>query len=100
MFSDKLKKVSNPETVKRRAKQIYGTGVKIVQSRAKGKKYALIKPDGKRVNFGSLDYQDHTKHGSATRRYNYLKRATNIKGNWRGNRYSPNNLSISLLWNG
>ena len=100
MFSEKLKKVSNPETVKRRAKQIYGTGVKIVQSRAKAKKYALIKPDGGRVNFGSIDYEDYTKHRSTTRRNNYLKRATNIKGDWKANKYSPNNISIKLLWNG
>ena len=60
-FSKTLKKVSNPATVKRKAKQIYGTGVKIVESRAKSKKYALIKPDGKRINFGSIDYEDYTK---------------------------------------
>jgi hypothetical protein len=99
-FSKTLKKVSNPATVVRKAKQIYGTGVKIVESNAKGKKYALIKPDGKRVNFGSIDYQDHTKHGSEIRRNNYLKRAKGIKGNWKADKYSPNRLSISLLWNG
>ena len=100
MFSEKLKKVSNPETVKRRAKQIYGTGVKIVQSRAKGKKYALIKPDNTRVNFGSIQYEDFTKHGSATRRDNYLKRSAGIKGNWKADKYSANSLSRRLLWDG
>ena len=99
-FSKTLKKVSNPATVTRKAKQIYGTGVKIVESRAKSKKYALIKPDGKRINFGSIDYEDYTKHGSAMRRDNYLKRAKGIKGNWQANKYSPNLLSIRLLWNG
>ena len=100
VFSKKLKAVSNPTTVTRKAKQIFGSAVKIVESKAKAKKYALIKPDNTRVNFGSIDYQDFTKHGSATRRDNYLKRATNIKGNWKSNKYSPNNLSIRLLWNG
>jgi hypothetical protein len=99
-FSKTLKKVSNPATVVRKAKQIYGTGVKIVESRAKSKKYALIKPDGKRINFGSIDYEDYTKHGSDIRRDNYLKRAKGIKGNWKANKYSPNNISIKLLWNG
>jgi len=99
-FSKTLKKVSNPATVTRKAKQIYGTGVKIVESRAKSKKYALIKPDGKRINFGSIDYEDYTKHGSDIRRDNYLKRAKGIKGNWKANKYSPNNISIKLLWNG
>ena len=100
VFSKTLKKVSNPATVTRKAKQIYGTGVKIVESRAKSKKYALIKPDGKRINFGSIDYEDYTKHGSAMRRDNYLKRAKGIKGNWKADQYSPNLLSIRLLWNG
>ncbi len=100
MFSEKLKKVSNPETVKRRAKQIYGTGVKIVESRAKSKKYALIKPDGKRINFGSIDYEDCTKHKNATRRDNYLKRSAGIKSNGKGNKYSANLLSRRLLWDG
>jgi hypothetical protein len=99
-FSKTLKKVSNPATVVRKAKQIYGTGVKIVESRAKSKKYALIKPNGKRINFGSIDYEDYTKHGSDIRRDNYLKRAKGIKGNWKANKYSPNNISIRLLWNG
>ncbi len=100
MFSEKLKKVSNPETVKRRAKQIYATGVKIVESRAKSKKYALIKPDGKRINFGSIDYEDYTKHKNAIRRDNYLKRSAGIKSNWKGNKYSANSLSRRLLWDG
>ena len=73
VFSKTLKKVSNPTTVIRKAKQIFGSAVKIVESRAKGKQYALIKPDGTRVNFGSIDYQDHTKHGSYIRRDNYFK---------------------------
>ncbi len=99
-FSKTLKKVSNPATVTRKAKQIYGTGVKIVESRAKSKKYALIKPNGTRVNFGSIDYEDYTKHKNAMRRDNYLKRAKAIKGRWQADKYSPNRLSISLLWNG
>ena len=64
------------------------------------KKYALIKPNGTRVNFGSIDYEDYTKHKNATRRDNYLKRSAGIKGNWKANKYSPNNISIKLLWNG
>ncbi len=100
VFSKTLKTVSNPTIVTRKAKQIFGSAIKIVESRAKGKKYALIKPDGKRINFGSIDYEDYTKHKNATRRDNYLKRATNIKGHWKANKYSPNNLSVRLLWNG
>ena len=99
-FSKTLKKVSNPATVVRKAKQIYGTGVKIVESRAKSKKYALIKPNETRVNFGSIDYEDYTKHKNATRRDNYLKRSAGIKSNWKRNKYSANLLSRRLLWDG
>ena len=100
VFSKKLKAVSNPTTVTRKAKQIFGSAVKIVESKAKGKKYALIKPDNTRVNFGSIQYEDFTKHGSATRRDNYLKRSAGIKGNWKADKYSANSLSRRLLWDG
>jgi hypothetical protein len=46
MFSTSLLKVSNPATVKRKAKQLFGSNVKIVQSKAKNKKYTLIKVAG------------------------------------------------------
>jgi hypothetical protein len=31
-------------------------------------------------------------------RIRYLKRALSIKGNWKDNPYSPNYLSLLLLW--
>ncbi len=40
-----------------------------------------------------------TKHQDLNRLKNYLSRATKIKGNWRKDKYSPNNLAINLLWN-
>ena len=98
-FTTKLKKVSNPTTVKRKAKQIFGSSIKIVESNSKGKKYALIKPDGSRVNIGSLSYLDYTKHKDKQRRDNYLKRSAGIRGNWKANKYSANSLSRRLLWN-
>ena len=33
------------------------------------------------------------------RKKRYLKRASNIRGNWKNNPYSPNNLSLHILWN-
>ena len=42
--------------------------------------------------------EDYTLHGDKKRRDRYLKRATNIKGKWQDNPYSPNNLSINILW--
>lgn len=45
-----------------------------------------------------MGYEDYTKHHDDKRRKNYLTRANSIKGNWRTDKYSPNNLSIHLLW--
>jgi hypothetical protein len=45
-----------------------------------------------------MRYEDFTKHKDENRRRNYLKRASNIKGNWKDNPYSKNNLAIHLLW--
>jgi hypothetical protein len=50
------------------------------------------------VHFGAIPFTDYTKHKDKTRRQRYLNRANNIKGNWVNDKYSPNNLSIHLLW--
>lgn len=55
-------------------------------------------PDNKWIHFGQMGYEDYTKHKDDDRRKNYLKRSSNIKGQWKSNKYSPNNLSIHLLW--
>ena len=54
--------------------------------------------NNKWINFGQLGYEDFTKHKDNERRDRYLKRATHIKGNWKNDKYSPNNLSIHILW--
>jgi hypothetical protein len=45
-----------------------------------------------------MGYEDFTKHKDEERRQQYLSRATNIKGNWKKNKYSPKNLAINILW--
>ena len=62
------------------------------------KKYMVQKPNGVWVHFGQKGYEDHTKHGDSNRRESYLRRTANIKGNWKDNKYSPNNLSRNILW--
>jgi hypothetical protein len=44
-------------------------------------------------------YEDFTKHKDEKRRENYLKRTANIRGKWKDDPYSKNNLSRCLLWN-
>jgi hypothetical protein len=42
--------------------------------------------------------EDYTKHKDPVRLKSYLARAMGIKGDWKKNKYSPNNLSVHLLW--
>ena len=96
--NDPIWKYSNPKIVQEKAYSLYGDDAVIFRSRTKNKKYAIINPHGKIVNFGEMGYEDFTKHDDAVRRMSYLRRSTNIKGNWRDNFYSKNWLAINLLW--
>jgi hypothetical protein len=62
------------------------------------------------VPFGNINYNDYIQYsyleseGKMTarevddHRRRYLARATKIKGDWRRNKISPNNLAIHILW--
>ena len=90
--------VSNPTKVKANFRKYKGNDdVKLELSEKKDKKYKVI-IDNKTVHFGST-MEDYTKHKDESRRKSYLARAKGIKGDWKGNKYSPNNLAINLLWN-
>ena len=97
--------VSNPKLVYERARQLYGNDVIIKESTRKDKKYMILDTTtNKYVHFGSLNHLDYTKYIqydveiANKHRMNYLTRALKIKGNWKENEYSPNNLSLYLLW--
>jgi hypothetical protein len=89
---------SNPKEVFRKARKYLGANVEIDYSTRKDKKFMVRDPDGRWVHFGAIGYDDFTKHKDKARRQRYLKRATRIRGNWKSNKYSPNNLSINILW--
>jgi hypothetical protein len=93
-----LEEYSNPRMVQQRAFKIFGKSAKIYKSSKKDKKYQILNPDGKWIHFGQLPYEDFTKHQDPVRRQNYLNRASKIKGNWKTDPYSPNNLAMHLLW--
>jgi len=97
---DKICEVSDPELALKQLKKYYGNDVDLYLSSSKHKKYMIFNEDGKKVHFGSIIHKDYTNHQDEKRRKNYLKRASNIKGNWRQNPFSPNMLSIILLWDG
>jgi hypothetical protein len=98
--TDPLYRVSNPKEVQRKAFEIYGKDAVVYKSDKPNKKYQMMDTlTGKTVYFGDAKMEDFTKHQDAERRRSYLARALNIKGQWRQNPYSPNILSLVLLWN-
>lgn len=94
----KLIQVSNPSKVISKKNSYLGKDIELSISNNKDKKYMIITPEGKKVHFGNINYQDFTRNNDEIRRNSYISRATKIKGDWKNNKYSPNNLSIHLLW--
>jgi hypothetical protein len=97
MSSDLLKD-SNPVEVHRKLSKYLNTPVDLYQSTRRRKKYMIQSPEGKWVHFGAMGYADYTKHKDEIRRIHYLQRAMAIKGRWKENPYSANNLAIHGLW--
>jgi len=98
MRVDVLNKISNPTEVKRRFERYRGKdNAKLFVSEKNDKKYKVLRPDGKLVHFGSR-MEDFTKHSDDARRKSYLARSGAIKGDWRDDKWSANNLSRELLW--
>lgn len=96
---DALRKYSNFNKAQEKAYQYLGDDAVLFTSPRKDKKYRIYDPVlNKWVDFGQFGAEDYTFHNDIERRDRYLKRAMNIKGNWAENAYSPNNLSIHILW--
>ena len=99
-FSEELRKYSIPEIAQKKAYKYLGKNADIYPSWKEDKKYVIYNPEkNKFIHFGQMNYEDHTKHQNLDRKNAYLRRATNIKGNWKNDPYSPNNLSRYILWN-
>ena len=63
------------------------------------KKYMVMNPDTmKWTHFGEMGYEDFLKHKDPIRQNNYLKRTANMKGKWKNDKYSANNLAREILW--
>jgi hypothetical protein len=89
---------SNPREAQEKAFRIYGKDALLFRSKTKNKKYSIVNPKGKIVNFGQMGYEDFLKHKNLSRKMNYLNRSAGMKGNWKDDGYSPNNLSRNILW--
>ena len=92
-----MNKVSDINKVNKLSRMIYKKNVE--PSTRKNKKYMILNDDNKYIHFGDSRYEDFTKHQDLKRLNSYLSRATKIKGDWKKDKYSPNNLAINLLWN-
>jgi hypothetical protein len=89
---------SNPKEAQRKAYRYLGKTAKLYPAKPP-KKYKIFDPvHNKWVRFGQLGYQDFTKHRDKQRRSNYLTRTASMRGNWKSNPYSANNLSRHILW--
>lgn len=102
-YKDKLEqllKISNPKEVIKKAQQYFNNpDIKVYLSNKKNKKYAIYDPINKKlVHFGQMGFEDWTFHKDDKRRQNYLLRASHIKGEWKNNPYSANNMSMHILW--
>ena len=100
-ISDDLYIYSNPKKAQRNAFKYFGKNAILFKSSRTSKKCMIFDVyDDKWVHFGSMNppYEDLLKHNDKKRQERYLARATNIKGNWKDNKFSPNLLSIYILW--
>ena len=90
---------SNYDIAQKKTREYLGRNTQLFISPRKDKKYRVYDPINRKwVDFGHMEYEDFTKHKDNDRRLRYLRRAIKIKGNWKSNPYSPNNLSINILW--
>lgn len=98
-----LVKISDPAEVKRRFEKYRGTAkAEISVSPRVDKKYmvrvaAAGGVRGRIVHIGST-MADFTKHADEAKRKSYLARSAGIKGEWRDDKWSANNLSRALMW--
>lgn len=97
-INDHLFYISNPKKAQYNAFKYLGPSAILYKSFKPNKKYKILNQyTNKYIDFGS-DMQDYLHHQNENRRNSYLKRSSNIKGNWKDDPYSPNNLSINILW--
>lgn len=98
-YGSGLSQWSNPTIAKKNAIKYLGKDVLFEPSTKKDKKFMVFNPNtNKWIHFGMKNYEDFTKHQDPIRRANYLKRTANMRGNWKDDKYSANNLARNILW--
>ena len=100
-LDDPIYEFSDPSAAQKKAIEYLGPNAILYRSNKAKKKYMIMDPiKNKMIHFGEIGFSDFLKHKNPLRRNNYLKRTANIKGNWKDNKYSANQLSRIILWNG
>lgn len=90
---------SNKKEAQMKAFKYLGPHAKLGKPTVKDKKYSVYDAINKKIiNFGQIGYKDFTKTHDIDKRKAYLARSSKIKGDWKLNKYSPNNLSRNILW--
>lgn len=98
-LDDPIYEFSDPSAAQKKAIEYLGKNAILYRSDKPKKKYMIMDPiKNKMIYFGEIGFQDFLKHKNSTRRDNYLKRTANMKGDWKDNKYSANNLSRNILW--
>jgi hypothetical protein len=95
----RIRLYSTPRTAQKKAYIYLGKTAKLYPANNHEKKYKIFDPkNNKWINFGQMGYEDYTKHHDKKRRKNYLTRTKYMRGDWKQNKYSANNLSRNILW--
>ena len=90
---------TNPKIAKKNAVKYLGKNVVLKPSTKKDKKFMVLNPDtNKFIHFGQLGFEDFTKHQDTKRQTSYLNRTGNMRGDWKADKYSANNLAREILW--
>ena len=98
--SNKIWDVSNPNISQSKANKYFGEKVNLYLADDNKHKYKIFDPNiNKWIKFGSINFSDYTHHKNIDRMKRYRARAERIKGDWKNNQYSPNNLSIINFFN-
>lgn len=98
-LNDVLYEWTNPKEAQKKAFKYLGKNAIIYKSSNPKKKFMILDPNkNKMVHFGQINFQDFLKHKNLDRRNRFLKRTANMRGEWRDNKYSANNLSREILW--
>ena len=98
-YPKRIYNYSSPLKAQKMAYNYLGKTAKIYPANRPEKKYKIYDPKNEKwINFGQLGYEDYTKHKDKKRRKSYLTRTAKIKGDWKSNKYSANNLSRNILW--